>query len=67
MTRNACNDTVVNLNKRELATILFALRSMQANIDDLEELLYDSCHFEDAFPLNNDEIDELCELLNMSS
>lgn len=46
-------------NHRELATILAALRLFQEQRPNTE-------HFEEVEPLNNDEIDTLCERLNAS-
>jgi len=47
----------ISYNRRELATILAALRLFQKQHPDTE-------HFEDVEPLNDDEIDSLCERLN---
>ena len=52
------------LNKRELATILIALRYLQSNYDD--SFIGESVHFEGdvGSPLTEGEIDQLCETLN---
>jgi hypothetical protein len=47
--------------KRELATVLAALRSWQAGSHEPAEL---SEHFDECEPLSPDEIDALCERLN---
>ena len=59
----------VNLTAREIATILAALRTWQANIDtpeDFKAMTEDNEHFpdEEVAPLNVNEIDELCERIN---
>jgi hypothetical protein len=46
------------LNERELATVLAALRIFQRDPDPTME------HFDEVEPLSADEIDELCEELN---
>lgn len=48
---------------REIATILAALRYFQANIDDIA--LLEMTHFEDVEPLTSEEIDTLCEEINI--
>lgn len=54
------------MNHQELATVLFALRFMQANYDELESdgIIEDSEHFKECDPLTGQEIDALCEQLN---
>ncbi len=53
------------LSAKELATILAALRFLQANFNDLEEMREEMpLHFEKVSPLNHQEIDELYEKLN---
>jgi hypothetical protein len=56
----------VELTEREIATVLAALRNWQ--IDGLNEDLGDAfCgHFEEHRQLSDDEIDELCERLNLA-
>jgi len=51
-----------NLNDREVATVLHALRSLQFGCNS------DECdHFDDNVePLNSDEIDALCERINLA-
>ena len=50
------------LAKKELATILAALRFFQANFNDLAEMKEEMpLHFENVLPLNHQEIDELCK------
>ena len=50
-----------NMNDREVATVLHALRSLQFGCGSEE------CdHFEDVEPLNTDEIDVLCERINFA-
>lgn len=49
--------------KIETATILAALRYWQANFDD-EVVDFFSDHFHSTPPLNNEEIDDLCDKLN---
>jgi hypothetical protein len=48
------------LNDRELATVLAALRTAQEDRPIFEQMP----HFEDVEPLDDDEIDALCEELN---
>lgn len=49
--------------KRETATLLAALRYWQANFDD-EVVEFFSDHFHSTPPLNDEEIDNLCDKLN---
>ncbi len=62
---------MADLTKQELATVLFALRFLQANKDDeeVDELMRESEHFtgETFKPMNHDEIDRLCEDLNSTA
>lgn len=51
------------LNKRQLATVLAALRYWQQDLVENEEPPI-SPHFHDVTPLTDDEIDELCDQLN---
>jgi hypothetical protein len=54
----------MKVNDRELATVLAALRHWQrllANLSAVNELP----HFDTWTPLNDDEVDELCERLNI--
>ena len=55
----------VELTRREIAQLLAALRNWQT--DALNEDLVDtfSGHFEDHAPLEDKEIDALCERLNL--
>ena len=52
------------LNSRELATVLAALRYWQTTQDDPKG--YSPEHFEDDEPLDDNEIDALCERLNVA-
>lgn len=52
----------VNLSKRDLATVLAALRSWQRMTE--KEGVPASEHFDDETSLNSGEIDNLCERLN---
>lgn len=56
----------IELNDREVAQLLAALRNWQT--DSLNEDLVDafSGHFEDHEPLTDEEIDDLCERLNFA-
>lgn len=55
------------LSEKELATILAALRFFQANFNDLAEMREEMpLHFENVAPLNHNQIDELCERLNIA-
>jgi|GEM_PF-4313438 len=58
------------LNPRELATVLAALRYCQDEMHDVPEFMdefKDSLHFEAHTPLTSNEIDSLCERLNLNS
>lgn len=52
------------LTYAQLSTLLAALRHWQTEVDYSERLSYP--HFDDVEPLNNDEIEQLCDLLNGS-
>ena len=54
----------VELNEREIAQVLAALRNWQ--VDALNENLAETfaSHFEDHEPLSDEEIDALCERIN---
>ena len=56
----------IDLNDRDIAQLLAALRNWQT--DSLNEDLEDAFggHFEDHAPLDDDEIDALCERLNFA-
>lgn len=55
----------MNLNRREIATVLAALRFYQANFYDPAEMREEmNSLFEDYEPLNHEEIDDLCEQIN---
>lgn len=56
----------VELSPRDVAQLLAALRNWQT--DSLNEDLADAFagHFEDHEPLTDDEIDDLCQRLNLS-
>jgi hypothetical protein len=54
-----------SLNDRELATALFALRMYQTHRDNWAGFMLNSGHFEECDALSNDEVDELCERLNL--
>lgn len=51
--------------KKEAATLLAALRYWQANFDD-EVAQFFSDHFHDTPPLDEEEIDNLCDKINCS-
>ena len=55
----------VELNDREIALVLAALRNWQ--VDALNEDLADTFagHFEEHEPLSDEEIDALCERINL--
>ena len=53
-----------HINRRELATILFALRRVQESGDLESDWLVDFPHFTDFAPLTSTEVDDLCESLN---
>ena len=57
----------VELNEREIAQVLAALRNWQ--VDGLNEDLADTFagHFEDHAPLSDEEIEALCERINFAS
>lgn len=58
----------MNLNERELATVLAALRYFQNALrcDGAENLRVGWMdHFGDVMPLTEDEVDSLCERLNL--
>jgi len=57
---------LVQLSDREVAQVLAALRNWQT--DSLNEDLVEAFagHFEDHPPLDDDEIDALCERLNFA-
>jgi hypothetical protein len=57
---------LVELSPRDVAQLLAALRNWQ--VDALNEDLGESFagHFEDHAPLEDDEIDDLCERLNFA-
>lgn len=52
----------MRLSKRELATVLAALRYFSANLDDIDEL--DMDHFKDVKRLSAEQIRRLCERIN---
>jgi hypothetical protein len=52
----------MKLNDRELATVLAALRYWRANVDECDREDYD--WFANDKPLDDEEIDELCERIN---
>jgi hypothetical protein len=56
----------VELSPREVANILAALRNWQTDAlnEDLDEAF--AGHFEEHEPLTDDEIDDLCERLNLT-
>jgi hypothetical protein len=55
----------MKVSTKELATIIAALRLFQANYDSEDEEWQElfSLHFIEHRPLNNDEIEALCERL----
>jgi hypothetical protein len=56
----------IQIEDRELSTVLAALRYLQSNLDDALPQFDDSGYFDDHPPLNESEIDSLCERLNLS-
>ena len=60
-------DLILAMTNRDLATILFALRYLQANRDDTRGLEQGGEHFVDSTPLTNREIDYLCQHLNLKA
>lgn len=60
-------DCCLCLSTRDIATILFALRYFQANVDDASGILRDSEHFVDEKPIVGRELDYLCQHINTSS
>ena len=60
-------DLILTFTSRDLATILFALRYLQANRDDTRSLEQGGEHFIGHTPLTNREIDYLCQYLNTKS
>lgn len=48
---------------REIATLLAALRYFQANLDDIDDLKLD--HFDDVDRLSYEEIEQLCQAINL--
>lgn len=60
---NAMNiPTIPAFSEAEVATILAALRYLQSNREEVEDL--ELSHFEAIECLTNEEIDELCESIN---
>lgn len=57
------NLNISNLSAAEVATILAALRCLQANRDDIN--LLELSHFDSVQCLSDEEIDELCEKINL--
>ena len=62
-------ETGYHFNARETATLLHALRQFQRQLDDEDGSYRDAIdgtgHFEQVPPLTADEIDALCERLNL--
>jgi hypothetical protein len=63
------DEITITVNKKEFTTILAGLRYIQANLDDAAEAMSD---LDDAsgsdtkpFLLTEDEIDKLCERINI--
>ena len=54
------------LNSRDTAAVMFALRFLQANLDDCEEMYAERCEEEGTSPLTADELDELAQRINFS-
>jgi hypothetical protein len=52
----------VTMNKRETATVLAALRTFQKEHEGYRNAMP---HFEEVKPLNDEEIDTLCEQINL--
>lgn len=55
---------LISISKRELATVLAALRYWQQDLADNEDGPIDDLHFDEHEPLTVDEIEDLCERLN---
>ena len=53
------------MTKKELATVLAALRYWQQDLDANDSPPIDGEHFTEFKPLSSEEIDELCERLNL--
>lgn len=53
------------INERELATVLAALRYWQTDLEANDGEVIDAEHFQQHSPLTVDEIDKLCERLNL--
>jgi hypothetical protein len=58
-------DRSTRLTKRELATVLAALRYWQAALDSNGGPRISEHFFDDVTPLSDDEIDDLCDRLNV--
>lgn len=56
----------VDLTRREVATILAALRYWQSNFNEKQLADIYADHFQSEEPLDPEEIDNLCEIINMS-
>ena len=56
--------TKIQLNNRELATVLAALRLFQSEADYDGDAVYSMERLSEHEPLGNDEIEELCRRLN---
>lgn len=56
--------TKIQLNNRELATVLAALRLFQSEADYDSDAVYSMEQLSEHEPLGNDEIEELCRRLN---
>ena len=56
----------MKLTKEETATVLAALRMWQADVVEEDSFPIDFCdHFTDVLPLTTEEIDALCEKINL--
>jgi hypothetical protein len=55
----------MELTNKETATVLAALRYWQDETRDYPELMDDFDHFEDIEPLTDQEINDLCERINL--
>ena len=55
------------LSKRELATVLAALRHWQRAVPEKDAKAYSPLHFTSEAPLSGVEIDGLCEKLNLAN
>jgi len=60
------SNNVINLTDREHATVIAALRHFQNDLNEDQRKEAYPEHFCLNLPLNNQEIDSLCERINLS-